>query len=185
MGRFFRFGGKQSFCECLLPNDKEDTTEDIWSVLTGYMRESLRFIKNFVSLCFWSKIKKNMWCRHVSIFQIWGEQIFGEFMLWKDTEDTIEDILSVRTGYISESLNFWKNFVSLCFWSKVQKICDAGITKFSDFGSTNFGWFYGFKWYRKDYWTQFICVGWVNEQKFEIYWEFCKFEFLVQSPKNL
>ena len=86
---------------------------------------------------------------------------------------------------MSKSLIFNENFVSLDFWSKVQKICAAGITKFSDFGSTNFGWFYGFKWYRKEYWTQFICVEWVNKQKFETYWEFCKFGFWVRNEKNL
>ena len=34
--------------------------------------------------------------RHGSIFQIWGEKNFGDFS--NDTDDTTEDILSLRTG---------------------------------------------------------------------------------------
>ena len=72
-------------------------------------------------------------------FQISGQQILGDFMVLNDTERTTEHNLSVWDGKMSKSLRFIENFVSWDFWSKVQKICDAGITKFSDFGSTNFG----------------------------------------------
>ena len=100
-----------------------------------YKRKFEIFSTSFVSLCFWSKIPKNLWCRHGSILQIRGENNFCDFMLSKDTEDTTEDILSVRTGYISESLRFLNNFVSLWFLVKNPKTnCDAGMGQFFRFG---------------------------------------------------
>ena len=100
----------------MLSNDTKDNIEDILSVRTEYFSESLRFIKNFVSLCFWSKIKKNL---RGAVFQIWGEKNLL-ILCFQMTEDNIEDILSVQTEYISESLRFIKNFMSLCYWSKIK-----------------------------------------------------------------
>ena len=60
---------------------------------------------------------KKIWpCRYGTKFQIWGQQISGDFMVPNDTEQTTEDILSV--------------------WD------------------------------------------WVNNQKFQIYWEICEFGLL-------
>ena len=58
-----------------------------------------------------------------SYFQIWGETIFGDFMLSNDTEQTNEDILSVRTGYVSKTFRFIENIVSLFFFvQNIKKI---------------------------------------------------------------
>ena len=97
-GLNFQIWGEAIFGDFMLSKITEQTTKDILSVHTRYISKSFRFIKNFVSFCFWSKIKKKLWCRHGSIFQNWGEQIFVDFMLSNDTEDTTEDILTVRTG---------------------------------------------------------------------------------------
>ena len=42
----------------MVPNDTEQTTEDISSVETGYTATIYRFIEKLMSLNFWSEIKK-------------------------------------------------------------------------------------------------------------------------------
>ena len=43
----------------MVPNETDLTTEEILSVRNRYTTNIFRFIENFVSLDFWSKIKKN------------------------------------------------------------------------------------------------------------------------------
>ena len=104
----------------MVPNDTKRIPEDRLLVETGYTTKSFRFIVNFVSLDFWSKMKK---IEHAgwSNFQIWGQQIFHDFMASNDTERTTEDILSVDTGYTKNIFRFIENFVRLDFWSPQKK----------------------------------------------------------------
>ena len=50
MVKNFRFGGQQISFGFMVPNDTEQTTEDISSVETGYTSKIFRFIEKFVSL---------------------------------------------------------------------------------------------------------------------------------------
>ena len=54
----FKIFGQTVSSDFMVPNDTERTTEYILSVETGYTIKSFRFIENFVSLYFWSEMKK-------------------------------------------------------------------------------------------------------------------------------
>ena len=169
---FLTWGQKNSG-DFMIPNDTEQTTENISLVGQG-IQQKFRFFENFVSLDLWSKMKKinhagmvkisdfrskdfrwfygskwyktDSWRQVISrdwvynkkfqiycefgflvqneknrtfgqIFQIWGQQIFHDFMASNDTERTTEDILSVDTGYTKNIFRFIENFVRLDFWS--------------------------------------------------------------------
>ena len=57
-GQTFRFGVNFFCFDLMVATDIEWTTEDILSVKTGYKTNIFRYIENFVSLDFWSEMKK-------------------------------------------------------------------------------------------------------------------------------
>ena len=94
---------------------------------TGYTTKIVKFIENFVSLDFWSEMKKICHARYGQIFRFGVKIIPLIFWFQKKTERTTEDILLVQTGYTIEIFKFIENFVSWHFWSEMKKICHAGL----------------------------------------------------------
>ena len=123
-------------------------------------------------------------------------QKWSNFHIWVKKKKLLFQIIQnglLKTFYqfkigIHSKFSNLLRILSVCFFSqKLKQICHAGMVNFSDLGSKT-GQFRVTLWFQiiqnMDYWRHFISADWVYNQKFQIYWEFGEFGFLVQNKNK-
>ena len=131
----FQIWGQNFSDDFIVPNDTEQTTEDILSVQTGYTTKIVKFIENFVSLDFWSEMKKICHADIVKFSNLVPKFFHWFFWFRIKQKGLLKTFYQCRLGIQLKFFNLLRILWVWIFGSKWKNSAMPVMVKFSDLGS--------------------------------------------------